>query len=134
VALKDDVLRRLRQQWGELIPVCGERSVYRVKQFLINVRTATSKRADDQYWFDVTPRYYEEQLVNFLVYACWSPDNIYIFPVDVFETLIQGASLGGQKQVPNFTIDLARDEFEPAGDADARREIQKYLNYFAQLS
>ncbi len=123
--LRSGVEARLRQLFPQLRRVSGNPLIYQIGRARINLRTA-SQKAGDKYWFDATPRIYERRLVHFLAYACGSADNVYIFPVDDFATLITGASLSGQKQVPNFTIYLNRDEFEPAGHADRRHAVAKY--------
>jgi len=93
----------------------------------LNIRTANEK-AFDKYWFDVTPSLYQKPRVDFLIYSCGSAKSLFVFPVRDFESLIEGASLGGAKQVPNFTIFLDRNEFEPAGRSKNRISIVRFRN------
>ncbi len=94
---------------------------------LLNVRTAAEK-AGAKYWFDVTPNFYKSQAVDYFLFACGHPDIIYVFPRVEFEALVSGASLGGDKQVPQFTIFSDTSELEPAGQS--RRDIKRFLNAF----
>jgi hypothetical protein len=113
----DRVVARLRTRFTDIRALGARPLVYRLGGKKANIRTATTK-SGDKYWFD------------FLLYTCGDADSIYVFPVRDFASLIEGASLGGQKQVPNFTIYLDRHLFEPAGRADAPRDISGYFNRF----
>ncbi len=128
--LRSEVLARVRAELGSLTPIPGERSIYRCGKARLNVRSASQKNGD-KYWFDVTPSFYERRKVDYFLYGCGSAQKIYVFPVAEFAEMIKGASLGGQKQVPNFTIYLDRHEFEPAGMANSTHEIRRFLNAFS---
>ncbi|MSQ72998.1 MAG: hypothetical protein EXR27_17160 [Betaproteobacteria bacterium] len=125
--LKSEVVTRLRKELGSLTQVPGERSIYRCGNVRLNVRSASQKNRD-KYWFDVTPAFYERGKVDYFVYGCGSSSQLYVFPRQEFARMIQGASLGGQKQVPNFTIYLDRHTFEPAGRASQTHDIKKFYN------
>jgi hypothetical protein len=57
-------------------------------------------------------------------------DIIYVFPRVNFEFFVKTASLGGQKQVPNFTLYADANQFEPAGHSDTRFDISGFRNAF----
>ena len=130
--IRDAVLATLREQVGSVSTMPGFRSSYRVNGKRVNVRTATQKKGD-QYWFDVTPAFYEERQMDFFLYACGSASQAYIIPRQEFERLIEGASLGGQKQVPNFTIYCDKHVFEPAGGRSRRRSLMSFFNKYELL-
>lgn len=127
--LRQDALDKLRQVYKDVIIVSQSPSVCFINSYPTNVRTA-SEKSGDKFWFDVTPELYERRQVEFFIYVCGSPDLMYVFPRLNFEHLIRGASLGGQKQVPIFTIFTSSDDFEPAGLADKRRSIGGFRNAF----
>ena len=104
--------------------------IWEIESKKCNVRSA-SRKSGDKYWFDVTPSLYEENLVDYFIYICGDPSSIYIFPREDFASLIHGAHLGGQKQVPNFTIYDNNCEFEPAGLSHDKHDIKKYRNNFS---
>lgn len=130
--LRSEVLRRLREELGSLTQVPGELSIYRCAKVTLNVRSA-SQKSGDKYWFDVTPDFYERGKVDYFVYGCGSASRLYVFPRQDFARMIEGASLGGKKQVPNFTIYLGRHKFEPAGRASQAHDIRTYYNAIALL-
>ena len=132
MSIRDDVLRIWHHQMGPVHSIAGFRSNFRVGSKRVNLRTASQKRGD-QYWFDVTPEYYAKKLVDYFAYACGSASHVYVIPAYEMERLMEGASLGGQKQVPNFTIYLDRHEFEPAGRSEKRKSIEHYYNLHEQL-
>jgi hypothetical protein len=102
-------------------------SVWMASGKILNVRTAAEK-AGSKYWFDVTPRFYQDNIVDFFLFACGNSDRIYVFPQIALADLVAPASLGGAKQVPQFTIFTDTDEFEPAGAK--RQSISRFLNAF----
>jgi len=106
------------------------RSLARVNNSIVNIRTANQK-AGSKYWFDVTPSFYSS--VHFFIFACGTPSTVYVFPTVDLKQLLVGASLGGQKQVPNFTIFSNTNELEPAGSGGIRKSIVQYLNAFALI-
>jgi len=130
--LREAVLCRLKNELGESILVKNRPIIRVYNGFKTNVRVAT-KKSGDKYWFDVTPALYEKKLVDYFIYACGSSDSIFVFPVNDLAELIESASIGGSKQVPNFTIYLDTSDFEPAGRADDKHKIQSYLNNFNLL-
>lgn len=131
--IRDDVLERLHGMAASVERMPGRSTNYKVNgKSVVNLRAASRKNAD-QYWFDVTPELYENNVVDFFLYACGSADDVYIFPTADFKKLIQGASLGGQKQVPNFTLYSDTHEFEPAGMAHSTRRARDYYNQWRVL-
>jgi hypothetical protein len=106
------------------------RSLVKINGTVINIRTATQK-AGSKYWFDVTPSFYTK--VQFFLYACGSASTVYVLPSTVLQQLLSNASLGGEKQVPNFTIFSDKHELEPAGEAGARSFIGQYLNAYSLI-
>lgn len=130
--LRVEVLARVEEEIGPLVRVPGERSIFRCGKARLNIRSASRKNGD-KYWFDVTPSFYERHKVDYFLYGCGSACDIYVFPVTEFAEMIKGASLGGQKQVPNFTIYLDRHEFEPAGMANRTHDIRRFLNAFSTV-
>jgi hypothetical protein len=124
-----EVESSLKERFPQTRLVSTRPRIYSVGRARVHVRTANEK-SGDKYWFDVTPNLYVRRQADFLMYTCGSPECVYIFPVQDFERLIDGASLGGQKQVPNFTIYADRDMMEPAGHADHPHPIAKYRNAF----
>jgi hypothetical protein len=95
----------------------------------VNIRTA-SRKAGDKFWFDVTPELYEGRHVEFFIYVCGSIDAVYVFPRLNLEFLVQLASVGGQKQVPNFTLYSDADLLEPAGASTQRHSVAGFRNAF----
>lgn len=119
----------LRHRFKDIRGLNSRPLIYRLGGKRANLRTATTK-SGDKYWFDVTPSLFEDREVEFFIYVCGSPSCMYVFPTADFTRMIVGASLGGQKQVPNFTLYLDRHVFEPAGRANAAHDITKYFNHF----
>lgn len=131
--IREDVLHRLRSGASSMIRMPGRALNYKVNDIhVVNLRAASQKSAD-KYWFDVTPEFYEAPTVDFFVYACGSATAVYIFPVKDFAHLIDGASLGGQKQVPNFTLYADTHEFEPAGQAQSTHRVSEFYNCWEPL-
>ncbi|AXQ29936.1 hypothetical protein D0B54_15165 [Solimonas sp. K1W22B-7] len=97
----------------------------------VNIRTATQK-SGFKYWFDVTPSFYSS--VNFFLFACGDVSTVYVFPTTKLQLLLEGASLGGAKQVPNFTIFADTDELEAAGSGGHRKSIAEHLNAYALMT
>jgi hypothetical protein len=131
--LRSEVISCVRAELGPLSPVSGERSIYRCGKSRLNIRSASQKNGD-KYWFDVTPAFYERRKVDYFLYGCGSAREIYVFPVSDFAEMIEGASLGGQKQVPILTIYLDRHKFEPAGMANRTHDIHRFHNAFSTVS
>ena len=127
MTLRSEILKRLRDEVGVLAQVAGEQSIYRCGNGRLNVRSA-SRKSEDKYWFDVTPDFYEREKVDYFLYGCGAASHLYVFPRQDFVRLIEGASLGGRKQVPNFTIYLDRHKLEPAGRAHHAKDIRKFYN------
>ncbi len=132
MSLRDDVIIKIRKMFPDFKLLSSNPCICKINNKKINIRTA-NKKSGDKYWFDVTPEFYERKKVDFLLYSCGNVENIYIFPVVDFSKLIEGASLGGSKQVPNFTIFLDNHVFEPAGKSHSRSKIRSYYNGFNQL-
>ena len=128
--LQAAVAARLPIELPGAIQVQRSPSLWMVGLKLLNVRTAATK-AGIKYWFDVTPSLYKSQAVDFFLFACGSPDTIYVFPREDFEVLIVGASVGGDKQVPQFTLFINTKEFEPAGRE--RINVAHFLNAFRSV-
>lgn len=123
----------LKERFSQVRLLSARPRIYSVASARVHVRTANEK-AGAKYWFDVTPSLYERGQTDFLMYTCGSPSVVYVFPVQDFMHLVAGASLGGQKQVPNFTIYVDRDTIEPSGHADEPRSIAKYRNAFGLVA
>lgn len=124
-----DVKERLRSECGSIEVVSDKPALWYINGYPANVRSARRK-SGDKFWFDVTPALYERRQVEFFVYACGDTTVIYVFPRLNFERLVRGASLGGQKQVPNFTLFIDTNEFEPAGRSSERSDITQFRNAF----
>jgi hypothetical protein len=131
VNLQLEVIRRLEKQVGARTKPLA-RGIFEVNNKRINIRSASDK-GSQRYWFDVTPSLYTERKVDYLLFTCGYPDNTYVFPVETFSTMIEGASLGGQKQVPNFNIRLDSHKFEPCGLKGKKFDIKTFFNHFDQL-
>lgn len=101
-----------------------------INNSIVNIRTANTK-SGDKYWFDVTPNFYAS--VHFFLFACGNAGKVYVFPSAVLQSLLVGASLGGQKQVPNFTIFSNSDQFQAAGSGGVSQPIAAYLNAYGQI-
>lgn len=127
--LSESAFAKLNKHFSEIKEKSKSPKIWTINDFHCNVRTA-SRKSRDKFWFDVTPSLYEKNEINFFIYVCGSSEIIYIFPVLIFRKLIKGAHLGGQKQVPNFTIFDDTSEFEPAGLSHARHDIAQYKNAF----
>jgi hypothetical protein len=122
MSLQDDALATLKKRYSSVIVVSKAPSLWHINGYPVNVRTA-SRKSGEKFWFDVTPELYEKRQVEFFIYVCGSPETIYVFPRLNFEYLIRGSSLGGQKQVPNFTLFADLNELEPAGRSTSRHDI-----------
>jgi hypothetical protein len=129
MSLQEETLTTLRKRYSSLVVISKAPSIWYVNAYPVNVRTA-ARKSGDKFWFDVTPELYERRQVEFFLYVCGSPDIIYVFPRLNFEYFIRGASLGGQKQVPNFTLFADSNEFEPAGKSTSRNSIEGFRNAF----
>ncbi len=127
--LSDQAYIILSQNFSKVIKKSTRPMIWEIESKTCNVRSA-SRKSGNKYWFDVTPSLYEQEKVDYFIYVCGSPESIYIFPCNDFSELIKGANLGGQKQVPNFTIFDNTDEFEPAGASYNRHNIFKYKNNY----
>ena len=127
--MRQSVIQALKEAKNATCRFEGQ-SIVRVNDSVINVRTATQK-AGLKYWFDVTPSFYG--FVHFFLFACGNASTVYVFPASELQHLIEGASLGGQKQVPNFTIFSGTNELEPAGLVGTRKPISQYLNAYALI-
>lgn len=128
-ALKKQVLSRLEIVLGKSTPLSLKPFVLKYGDKRVFVRVTTEK-AGNKFWFDVTPRLYTNHETDFLIYACGSTQNLYVFPVDNFAQFIGKASIGGAGAVPNFTIFLNSHEFEPAGQSAHRFKINQFWNRF----
>lgn len=127
--LRTEVQARLRQAYPSVVALSNSPAIWQLNGYPANVRTANEK-AGDKFWFDVTPDLYERRQVEFFLYCCGSADVIYVFPRVNFEHFVRTASLGGQKQVPNFTLYSDTNVFEPAGHAETRFNIAGFRNAF----
>lgn len=108
-------------------------SIFRVGGKRVNLRTATRKRGD-AFWFDVTPRFYEDREVDFFAYACGSASHVYLIPAPELGRLVRNASSSRSRYAPNFTIHLDAHELEPAGAGGQRLSLQPYYNRHELLS
>jgi hypothetical protein len=129
--LQTEIIRKIEADIAPVIKGTG-RGIFEVNGRRINIRTATDKGVD-RYWFDVTPTLYSERKVEFLLFTCGYLSNTYIFPVEVFAKMIEGASLGGQKQVPNFNLRTDSHQFEPCGLRGKKFDISLFFNNFTPL-
>jgi hypothetical protein len=127
--LRLEALQKLRTVYQSVTEISANPSLWYVNSYPVNLRTA-SKKSGDKFWFDVTPELYEKRQVEFFVFVCGQPDTMYIFPRINFEYFVRGSSLGGQKQVPNFTLFTDSNEFEPAGHSEARHNISGFKNAY----
>src|SRR5205814_1498017 len=97
MGLSAEVFKRIDREVGPaFFNVTHHRSICSMNGWRVNVRTASDKDKD-WYWFDVTPKFYEYDLVDFFLFACGYPEWVYRFPIADFKRMIEGASLGGQK-------------------------------------
>ena len=128
--MRASVIAALEKAKGAKAVRLSRSSLLRIGSSTVNVRTANEK-AGDNYWFDVTPSFFRS--VNYFLFACGSASTVYVFPAAVLEKLIANASLGGQKQVPNFTIYIDRHQLEPAGRSNERASIRSYLNNYGAI-
>lgn len=131
--LSEEAFKVLSSKFLKVIKKSSRPMIWEIESKKCNVRSA-SKKSGDKYWFDVTPALYEQNQVDYFIYVCGTPNTIYVFPCEDFSRLINGAHLGGQKQVPNFTIYDNTFEFEPAGLSYNKQNIYKYRNNFNLLS
>ncbi|MFL1485387.1 hypothetical protein [Marinobacter sp. LN3S78] len=127
--LQDAARARLKEVYQNLSIMSARPALWFLNAFPTNVRTASRKNGD-KYWFDVTPELYEKRQVEFFIYVCGDPNTMYVFPRLNLEHFVRHASLGGQKQVPNFTIYTDRDELEPAGHANSSFNISGFRDAF----
>ena len=127
--LRAEVQARLKVAYQSVSILSNSPAIWQLNGYSSNVRTA-SEKAGDKFWFDVTPDLYERRQVEFFLYCCGSPEVIYVFPRVNFEHFVRTASLGGQKQVPNFTLYSDGNIFEPAGHAESRFRISGFRNAF----
>jgi hypothetical protein len=127
--MKTSVIQALENaKNAKAFPASG--SLVKINDSLINIRTATQK-SGSKYWFDVTPSFYTK--VQFFLFACGNASTVYVFPSTVLQAQLKNASLGGQKQVPNFTIFSDKHELEPAGASEMRNSIRQYLNAYSLI-
>ena len=108
----------------------ASRPLVKINDSIINIRTATQK-SGSKYWFDITPTFYTK--AQFFLFACGNASTVYVFPSTVLQQLLKDASLGGEKQVPNFTIFSDIHKLEPAGAGGARSSIRQYLNAYSLI-
>ncbi len=127
--LKREVFARLKSQYDLVTVLSHSPSIWHINSYPCNVRTA-SRKSGDKFWFDVTPELYEKRQVEFFLYVCGEPGVMFVFPRLNFEYFIRGAHVGGQKQVPNFTLFVDSHEFEPAGHSENRHKIDLFRNAF----
>ena len=128
--MRNLVIQKLEEAKGNKSVRLTRASLIRINTALVNVRTA-NRKAGAKYWFDVTPSFFKS--VDFFLFACGNSTTVYIFPSLTLQQLIVGASLGGHKQVPNFTIYVDRNELEPAGQSKRRVHIGQYLNDYSLI-
>ena len=129
--LRREVRARIATEVGECDEASGAGTIFSVNCWMVNIRVATDKHREG-YFFDFTPGHFHK--VDFAVFACGYPDCLYVIPVLDLWRLTANASLGGAKQVPNFTLFPAVNEFEPAGQAERRLSILKYFDDLEQLT
>ena len=129
MSLRNDIHAKLQSILQTVTILSESPAIWYLNGYPANIRAAAEK-AGAKFWFDVTPDLYERRQVEFFLYACGNPDTIYVFPRVNFEYFVRTASLGGQKQVPNFTLYSDSDEFEPAGHAETRFQISGFKNAF----
>jgi hypothetical protein len=131
-ALRDEVISRLKDTFPGITPIPGKFKIYSINKNRIYLRVTTEK-AGSKYWFDTKQDLYEQKKADFFIYACGSKDRLYIFPVDDFINMIEGASVGGVNQAPNFTIFVNTHKLEPAGRSDRKHDISKYYNNLSSI-
>jgi hypothetical protein len=129
IALKKQVLSRLEQIFGKPTKLSPRPLILKYGEKRVYVRVITPK-ASKKFWFDVTPRLYENHETDFMVYACGNTQDLYVFPIDDFAEFIKKASKGGVGYKPNFTIYLRSHEFEPAGQSSNRFKIEQFFKRF----
>lgn len=127
--LKDKVIERLKSIYENVEKTqSGSKAVfYCINDKIVNIR-ANTKGQNGKFWFDVTQEFFTR--VEFFVFACESEENIYLFPSNDLKNLINGASVGGWKQEPQFTVYLTTHELGPAGKSNNKLSIEKYYNDF----
>ena len=128
--LRTEVQAKLKTAFPSVNVLSNSPAIWLLNGYSSNIRTA-SEKAGDKFWFDVTPDLYERRQVEFFLYCCGGPEIIYVFPRVNFEYFVRTASLGGQKQVPNFTLYTGTNVFEPAGHSEARFNIGGFRNAFS---
>lgn len=129
MTLRDEVKAKLRGELETVSVLSESPAIWLLNSYPANVRTA-SEKAGAKFWFDVTPELHERRQVEFFLYACGTPETIYVFPRINFEMFMRNASLGGQKQVPNFTIFEDSNLLEPAGHAHSKYNVRGFRNAF----
>lgn len=127
--LETEASNKLKSVYKSVTCVSHRPSLRHINSYPTNLRTATRK-SGDKFWFDVTPELYERRQVEFFIYACGDASVLFVFPRLNMEHFVRHASLGGQKQVPNFTIYSDTNEREPAGHAESRFPIAGFRNAF----
>ncbi|MFZ0051344.1 MAG: HNH endonuclease [Desulfobaccales bacterium] len=125
--LKEKVLSRLEQLLGKPTLLGSKPLLLKYGDKRVHLRVLP--RAGNKFWFDVTPRLYENHETDFLVYACGNTQDLYVFPVDDFAKFIQKASKGWSCK-PNFDLYLRSHEFEPAGQSSHRFKIKQFFRRF----
>jgi len=129
MGLETEASNKLRAVYKNVFCLSRRPSLWHINSYPANLRTATRK-SGNKFWFDVTPELYERRQVEFFIYACGDASTMFVFPRLNMEYLVRQASLGGQKQVPNFTIYVDTDEFEPAGHSESSISIAGFRNAF----
>jgi len=127
--LRQTSIVKLRAVFRDVADISRNPSVCRINGYRANLRTATQK-SEYKYWFDVTPSLFEPPEAEFFIFVCGTPEVAYVFPRLNMQHLVRDASLGGDKQVPNFTVFTDSDLFEPAGRTDERQSIPGFRNAF----
>lgn len=127
--LEAEASSKLKSVYKSVACLSRRPSLWHINSYPANLRTA-SRKSGDKFWFDVTPELYERRQVEFFIYACGEASVLFVFPRLNMEHFVRYASLGGQKQVPNFTIYSDTNELEPAGHAGSRIQIAGFRNAF----
>ena len=120
---------KLAQVYRSVAIISQRPVLVRINSHLANLRTTTTER-DGVFWFDVTPELYEKHEVEFFIYVCGSPDVMYIFPQVNFKHFVSSANVGGIKQVPNFTLCVRTNHFQPGGHPSSSSNIAGFRNAF----
>jgi len=101
--------------------------IYRINKSKVHIRVSCIDQ-DRRFWFDIMTSVYELRMADFLLFACESVKDIYIFPAKDFAELIKGAGVSTDTGRPNFYLHLGVHKFEPAGGL--RKDVQQYYNNF----